>query len=258
LQQKAQVIDVVLGTAAALRVFLAHKLPNAPAFNKPHKNHVVDMLRTDLDAARQKWIEAADTDAGRSEREESSFLAACDDAERVVDFHALQATFASLLAARDCHPKTAQEFMRHSTITLTMAPYTYTARGALGSALAKLPDLSRSDEQTAQATGTDDAVSVPARTGGRTGGNTVRNDAVSVREGATEKTRSRSPAAETTLSTRKVRELQRSEVHAEEKAATGFEPVNDGFANRSLGPLGYAAQARPPAVLSVSWAARPT
>ena len=25
------------------------------------------------------------------------------------------------------------------------------------------------------------------------------------------------------------------------EAATGFEPVNDGFANRCLGPLGYAA-----------------
>ena len=27
------------------------------------------------------------------------------------------------------------------------------------------------------------------------------------------------------------------------EAATGFEPVSDGFANRCLGPLGYAASA---------------
>lgn len=154
-----------------------------------------------------------------------------DDAGRVLDFHALRATFASLLAASGCHQKAAQELMRHSTITLTMDTYTHTTRGALGSALAKPPDLSRSDAQTVGATGTDDAVSVLVATGARTGGNTVRNGGVSVREGAAEKARSR--AADTTLSTRKDRELQRSEAHGEEQAAMGFEPVNDGFANRS-------------------------
>ena len=77
-------------------------------------------------------------------------------------------------------------------------------------------------------------------TGGRTGGNRVQNDADSVRDGAVKTARSGVRA--TTVSARNARELQRTEVHAKEKAATGFEPVNDGFANRSLRPLGYAAQ----------------
>ena len=134
--------------------------------------------------------------------------------------------------------------MRHSTIALTMDTYTHSARGALGSALAKLPDLSGPDRQTVRATGTDDAaceLSTPGeKTGGRTGGNRVQNDADSVRDGAVKTARSGVTA--TTVNARNARELQRTETHAEEKAATGFEPVNDGFANRSLRPLGYAAQ----------------
>ena len=134
--------------------------------------------------------------------------------------------------------------MRHSTIALTMDTYTHSARGALGSALAKLPDLSGPDRQTVRATGTDDAaceLSTPGeKTGGRTGGNRVQNDADSVRDGAVKTARSGVTA--TTVNARNARELQRTETHAKEKAATGFEPVNDGFANRSLRPLGYAAQ----------------
>ena len=75
----------------------------------PFKPAIDEMLRTDLDAARQKWIRDADTDAERQKREESSFLAVYDDAGRVVGFHALRASFASLLAASGCHPKAAPE-----------------------------------------------------------------------------------------------------------------------------------------------------
>ena len=76
-------------------------------------------------------------------------------------------------------------------------------------------------------------------TGGRTGGNRVQNNANSVRDGAVKTARSGVTA--TTAGARNARESQRAETHAKGKAATGFEPVNDGFANRSLRPLGYAA-----------------
>ncbi len=111
-----------------------------------------------------------------------------------VDFRALRHQFASDLAAADVLPKTAQDLMRHSTISLTLDHYTHTARGKLASAVACLPDLSRGGEEQAQATGTDDAVagathedpsahsapySAPAGTGQ---GATVHDDALRMPE----------------------------------------------------------------------------
>ena len=44
------------------------------------------------------------------------------------DFHTLQRTTGSCLAASGVHPKIAQQIMRHSTINMTMNIYTYTRR----------------------------------------------------------------------------------------------------------------------------------
>jgi hypothetical protein len=60
----------------------------------------------------------------------------------VVDFHALQHTFVTNLAAGGVHPKTAQVLARHSTITLTIDRYSHNQRAAELAALDTLPDLS--------------------------------------------------------------------------------------------------------------------
>ena len=86
----------------------------------------------------------------------------------------------------------------------------------------------------------DDAAGTRGATGGPTGGNRVQNDDNSVREDALEKARPRVSTA--ALSAQHNRELRRPEEHRSEQAAAGFEPANDGFANRSLSPLGYAAK----------------
>ncbi len=144
------------GLADALHKHFSGKLPDAPAFAMPRPNRLVFMLRADLEAARQAWIDEAVTAEQREQRQRSSFLAYRDEANRVVDFHALRHTTGSLLAASGVHPKTAQSLMRHSTIALTMDRYTHTLRGADRAAIATLPSLDPEDRARQQRTGTDD------------------------------------------------------------------------------------------------------
>jgi len=80
-----------------------------------------------------------------------------DDAGRVVDFHALRVTFASLLIRAGVDVRTAKDLMRHSTIAMTADVYACTMRGSQADAVKRLPDLSVSTREAARATGTDDA-----------------------------------------------------------------------------------------------------
>ncbi len=118
---------------AALRAFLASRMPQAPAFRISGKHHVSKLLRFDLEAA------------GIIYR---------DDAGRVADFHSLRHTFISNLANGGVHPKTAQLLARHSTISLTMDRYTHSLVGEQSTALAVLPDLSQPSVYEVRATGT--------------------------------------------------------------------------------------------------------
>ena len=92
----------------------------------------------------------------------ADFLAAeidpTDQGSGKLDFHAgTRHTFATLLSASGCSPKTAMDLLRHSDINLTMKTYTHTLRGALESAVKNLPDLTPGwQAQEQQATGTDD------------------------------------------------------------------------------------------------------
>ncbi len=184
--RRSDVLPLRPATAAEVKAHLQNKHPSASAFNVPPSDKTAKMVRADLADARAAWIKAAKTDKERLQREQSHFLAYQDAAGRRFDFHALRHQFASDLAAADVHPKTAQDLMRHSTISLTLDHYTHTARGKLASAVARLPDLSLSDEEQAQATGTDDVAvaaapedpasySAPAGTGQ---GATVRDGAL--------------------------------------------------------------------------------
>ncbi len=118
------------------------------------------MIRTDLDAARQAWLDEAKEPKERERREKSSQLLYTDSAGRVADFHALRHTFISNLARAGVHPKNAQALARHSTITLTMDHYTHTILGDLAADVAKLPPLGQTKPPQTQAaalrdTGTD-------------------------------------------------------------------------------------------------------
>ncbi len=164
-------------TVAELRAFLKGKPDRVPVFaTMPARTAVAKMLRSDLAAARTKWLEAARTDAERTERERSSFLEIADGAGRELDFHALRGTCLSWLAAAGVPVKTLQTFARHSTPVLTMNVYARTLHGGLADAAARLPNLSDPPaREAAKKTGTYDAVACPAavaETGGHTGGQT--------------------------------------------------------------------------------------
>jgi integrase len=83
-----------------------------------------EMIRSDLAAARVKWLEEVLEGETRRKREKSPFLCYVDHQGRYVDFHALRATFITNLSRAGVSPKTAQTLARHSTIDLTMNVYT--------------------------------------------------------------------------------------------------------------------------------------
>lgn len=163
-------------TAALLRVMLASRLPESPAFDVPHETAA--MLRADLVAARASWIAEAPTPDERAKRAQSGFLAEQDEEGRRVDFHALRTTTGTLLALADVPRAVTQRIMGHSSYKTTDRFYTRPSRDAGRSAVEQLPDL------TPQvATGTDgavrDAVRIPSArmtahdikpTGGAVGG----------------------------------------------------------------------------------------
>ena len=140
--------------AAALRKFLRLKAADARAFAMPPRWDVAAMLREDMAAARQTWIEAAGADAERKARTESAFLLPTTD-EGVADFHSLRHTFGTNLARAGTATKTAMDLMRHSDVNLTMRLYSHTVVGERAAALVNLPDLSQPVALPARKTGTD-------------------------------------------------------------------------------------------------------
>ena len=221
------------GTAAALTVHLAGKMPTATAFTMPAPGHLVDMFRGDLADARQAWLDSLREVRQRTEAATGTFLCPVDEAGRYVDFHALRHTFISNLAGGGVHPKTAQTLARHSTISLTMDRYTHMRREDLAGALDALPDLSGPLRQVDVATGTDGKaaaafVSPSVSLNGDMGRNLVALGAIkSAVVGDTGMTENRGKTAVFPMETA--------------KAGVGFEPTNNGFAIRPLRPLGHPA-----------------
>lgn len=164
--RKRDVLPLRPDTAAELQGFLTAKLPDAPAFRLPDKPAV--MLRADLQAAREAWLQDAPTpDQSESRGASGDFLAYCDSSGRYLDFHALRHSAATLLAATGAHPKTLQTLLRHSDVRLTLGVYAHSF-GAEAAAVAALPDLGappRSRRASEKATGTDDAQAVEASHG---------------------------------------------------------------------------------------------
>jgi integrase len=122
-------------------------------------NHAAKMVKADLAAARDAWINKAPTPAEKKAREESSALAFRDAADRVFDFHALRHQYVSNLAAAGVHPKIAQTLARHSTITLTMDRYTHVGLCDLVASVNSLPavpvDVPGPEVNVLKATSTD-------------------------------------------------------------------------------------------------------
>ena len=133
--RREDVLPLRMELAEALRAHLAKKLPDAPAFKLPDRQHNAKMIRADLEAAGIPYR---------------------DDAGRVPDFHALRHTFITNLVRAGVKPKVAQSLARHGTIGLTMDRYSHSFVEDERTALESLPTIDGgADEQ--RATGTDDA-----------------------------------------------------------------------------------------------------
>jgi len=158
-----------------------------------------------------------------------------DDAGRVLDFHAFRHTFITNLTRGGVHPKDAQTLARHSTIALTMDRYAHTARGSVAKALDALPDLSAptAERERRRATGTyaSKGVSNVCQKTLREGGKPSATDRTGVSRTA-RPNKQKTPGKSG---------FSASHSRFSSQAAVGFEPTNNGFAIRPLGPLGYAA-----------------
>ena len=116
-----------------LRAWLAGKKvkPDRPLFpisgrvpggieRKTHK-----MIRLDLQAARQDWLEDAKTSDECLERIRSDFLRYCNHDGLYADLHSLRHRFISSLDRAGVSVKMAQTLARHSDVRLTLGVYTH-------------------------------------------------------------------------------------------------------------------------------------
>jgi integrase len=83
------------------------------------------MIERDLMAARDKWLEEAETEAKRERRLKSDFLCHVNHEGLYADFHSLRHWFITGLARANVSPKMAQTLARHSDIRLTLGVYTH-------------------------------------------------------------------------------------------------------------------------------------
>ena len=168
--------------AVALKAHVACKAPSAPMFNLPHESKLAQMLRDDLDAARQAWLwTALDVPDTYSQRVSSTFLADVNDQGERLDFHSLRHTCGAWMALVGEHPKTIQTVLRHSSITLSMDTYGHLFPGQAESAVNKLHATMVGPSVSLLATGTEAAPAVTPefaqRLAQRAGDETLQNHA---------------------------------------------------------------------------------
>jgi integrase len=124
--------------AAELREYLEEREPGLPVFPLPETRARSRLVRTDLAATREAWIEAATTEQDKAERRKSNFLKPVTR-DGFVDFHALRHTYGTNLALAGVAPKVTMDLMRHSDINLTMRLYAHTELADRASGVHMLP-----------------------------------------------------------------------------------------------------------------------
>jgi len=141
--------------AATLKPWLAGKPARKPVFPLPLKS--AEMLRDDLDAARQVWIGQARTKAEHAERSGSSALAYCDESGDVFDFHSFRVGYVSAVVAGGASVATCKELARHADPRTTIKHYAKTRSADVRAAIPAVPGTRSNPESEAvelRATGT--------------------------------------------------------------------------------------------------------
>jgi integrase len=117
--------------------WLAHKSPGERVFRTIPRG-TARMLRGDLDAAREAWIEAGKTEEERQKRGKLDFLR-FKTAAGIFDFHSLRHAYISAIVNSGASVKVAQELARHSSPTLTIGRYSHVRLNDLKGALDAVP-----------------------------------------------------------------------------------------------------------------------
>ena len=132
------------------------------AFSMCNKGNVVRMLRDDMAHARIACFKAMEPGAKRRNARQGDFLRPVDADGRYADFHALRATYITMLARADVPVKVLQTLARHSDPKLTLNTYATMGISDMTAAVALLPNLNaiksaERNQQVLRATGTDNA-----------------------------------------------------------------------------------------------------
>jgi len=172
-----------------------------------------------------------------------------DDSGRVADFHALRHSFITNVVQSGATVKESQTLARHSKPELTLGVYTHIGISDERRALDKMPILTRpatkSHRGAALKTGTDDMPVSEAESAYKLAKNTYfDSDSMSANGNGVEHSRKSDEDSKSLsggLLGNKQVQLSSPVIAQKQQAAAGFEPANNGFANRRLRPLGYAA-----------------
>jgi integrase/recombinase XerC len=232
------VLPLRADTAELLQGYLLHKLPSAKVFDLPSKSNICKMIHKDPADTRRLWLsQGGDKD--------NDFLAV-DTSKGRRDFHSLRHTFASQLALSGIHPKIAQNLLRHSKADLTLSIYSHIGQAEERAGVEALPDFNcPAASESQKKTGTDGAAVVDAVSQNRQSRfNTCFNNFASEHSETSRciaKQGDNGTSAKTVDIEPKIGILAGKQGF-ETKAAVGFEPTDNGFANRRLRPLGYAAK----------------
>lgn len=142
--------------ALTLLAYFGERYAGGPVWPGGWHKKAAAMLRFDLRRARVAYIRGTTDRNERRARRDDDCLREVDAAGRVADFHALRATYITILVQSGVSPKVAQTLARHSTPVLTLGVYAKLGMHDLSGALESLAPL---DVQAAfRATGTDGPV----------------------------------------------------------------------------------------------------
>ena len=133
-----------------------------PVFTLPYLANVVRMLRADMAHARIAWFKAVEPGVERRKARHGDFLRPIDADGRYADFHALRATYITMLARANVPVKVLQTLARHSDPKLTLNTYSIMGISDMTAAVALLPNLNalpsaEKGREELRATGTDNA-----------------------------------------------------------------------------------------------------
>ena len=104
------------------------------------------MMERDLMAARDKWIDEANTEVEKRRRLKTDFLCYCNHYGLYADFHSMRHLFITSLERAGISPRMAQTLARHSDIRLTLGLYTHVEIHDQTAAIESLPGPPKSEK----------------------------------------------------------------------------------------------------------------